>query len=100
MREIFDEIGWRILGHLRFRTWLLSICNDAIDTAQAVVLIELPGKRLVLEVRRQIDLVLQDAAVQIDNVERAVGRRVEVDVAEALVSGGKKILFIVRAFPG
>ena len=43
--------------------------------------------------------VLEDAAVQIDDVQRAIGRGIDIDRPKPLVGGGEEFLLLVGVVP-
>ena len=64
-------------------------------TAMAVVSVEMPLLHLIGEIGDHVGLVLQDAVVKIDNVERTVRAVVKAYGTEPFIGAGQKIDAIV-----
>src|SRR5438046_1060651 len=69
--------------------------NYLPDSAEVDGRLELSLGDIFDEVVGEKSLVLEDAAVEIDDVESAVGAGVAVDGAEALVGGGEEVSVFV-----
>ena len=76
--------------------------GDAPDASEREGLIEATLHDLLAQVGGQRDAVLDDAAVEIDDIERAVGAREQVDRAETLVGRSQELRLVVvrRAHEG
>ena len=74
---------------------------DAVDASEAVAgAVESAADVLFAEIGGDVGLVLDDAVVEIDDVEAAIGGGDGIDGAEAFVGGGEEFLVAVRMVAG
>ena len=69
---------------------------DAIDAAEAWFGLEIAVGDVFAEVASEVGLVLNDAVVEVDEVEGAVGAVEEVDGAESFIGRGEEFAFLER----
>ena len=69
--------------------------HDAVNAAEVLRIGQLAIFALFAEVAGERDAVLQNAAIKIDDVQRAVGPGAETNGAESFVGGGDKFFLIV-----
>ena len=69
--------------------------HHAVDPAQPVRLLQLAVDDVIAQIFGDVGALLDDAAVHVDDVERAVGRVGEPHRPEALVRGGEELPFLV-----
>ncbi len=75
------------------------LVHHAPDAAVPDRLFELARHDLIAQVLGDVTAVLDDAAIHVDNVERAVGRGRQVDRTEALVGGREEFAALVGLLP-
>ena len=73
--------------------------NHAVNAAKVHRLFEAARLDLLPQVARDVEAMLDDAAIHIDDVQRSVRPRVEVDRAKPFVRRSEKLRFVVRV-PG
>ena len=73
-----------------------GLVHDPVDTAKARRFLEFVADDVIAEVLGDVRPLLDDAAIHIDDVERAVRRVGDPDRAEALVGGREKLSTLIR----
>ena len=91
MRQRFHELGGRGVSQRRAGVARRRLVHHAVDAAESGAPIEPALENLIAQVFGDRDAVLDDAAIQIGDVERAVGRIGQIDRPEALVGGGEEL---------
>src|SRR6476646_3157689 len=96
---MFDPLNVRHARDLRNTRRRLVDRHDTVDASVVVRAFELVRFDLLTEVRRDQAMVLDDAAIHVDDVERAVRTGSEVDRTEALVGRSNEVSLRVRIAP-
>ncbi len=84
--EIRRGSSRRKRGHVAAR----ALVDDAIDAPEVVRFVQLVREHIIAQVLRHVPLVLDDPAIHVHDIERAVWSDGEVDGTEALVGGREK----------
>src|ERR1044072_4033403 len=93
---MLDPLGVRHARDLRNTRCRLVDRDDAVDASVVVGGFELVRLDLLTEGRRYQTVVLDDAAIHVDDVERAVRPGAEVDRTKPLVGRGDEVSLRVR----
>src|SRR3954470_3520023 len=96
---MLDPLNIRHAPDLRNTRRRLLDRDDAVDASVVVGAFELVRLDLLAEVRRDQAVVLDDAAIHVDDVECAVRTGTEVDRTEPLVGRSDEVGLRVRIAP-
>ncbi len=91
-----DQIGGRRLRQLRGRTASRRLVHHTVDAPESGGLLEPARENLIAQILRDVVAVLNDAPIEIHDVERPVGRAGEIDGPEPLVGGRQELRLVVR----
>src|SRR5207302_57132 len=91
----FDQLLGSRLREMWLRPRWFGFADDAVDAAEAGVLIEAPVENLLAQIARDINAVFQNAVIQIDDVKAAVRSVAEIHRTKPLVGRGQELRMVI-----